>query len=154
MSTRLLLLSASAAAFLLVQPAAAQGLPYEVQFRCTFQNNFNHPLVSQDCDNEYTERAAFSEPEREYERPKHHKFKDHKFKKKLIRHWFDPRSKPNGHVMQHDTYGSPSNNYQSASQAGSSGNNSHSDSGVAGAVSNTVSRTTESLSRTVGSLLD
>ena len=146
MSTRLLLLSASAVAFLLIQPAAAQGLPYEVEFRCPFPNNFAHPLVSQDCDNDRTDPAAFDGPERDHERRKDHKFKDHKLKKKMvIWHWFDHRSKKNGQAMQHGSYGS-------ASKGGNSGSTSHSGSG--GAVSNTVSRTTESLSGTVGGLID
>ncbi len=138
MRTRLVLLAASAAALLSVQPAAAQGLPYELQFGCTFQNNFASPLASQDCDNEQTNPAAFAAPERMEERP----MEPPKIKKKII-YWLDPYLNPKDHgqVMQHDTYGSPSGN--SASTA-------HSSSGVAGAVSNTVSRATDS----VGGLLD
>src|SRR5688572_24608287 len=61
MSIRSLLLSASAVAVLWVQPAAAQGLPYYLQFRCPEPTFFN-PLIRSNCDNERARLAIVAPP--------------------------------------------------------------------------------------------
>src|SRR5688572_18912786 len=60
MSTRLVLLSFSVAGCLSLQGAAAQGLPYEMQFRCPFQIYTLHPLLDRDCDDERVDIAGIT----------------------------------------------------------------------------------------------
>jgi hypothetical protein len=144
MTIRRLLLSASAAMLFSVSPVAAQTLRSDFEYRCSFQNNFLHPLESQDCDNE---RTSFT-PDDSFEpaRDKHRK-DPHKFKKKIV-HWkWDHRPKHKEHDYSHGfdhKSGKSGGGWASASNGG----------GSAAKGSDSVSRTVGSVSRTVGGLLD
>jgi hypothetical protein len=142
MSIRPLLLSASAVAVLCVQPAAAQGLPYYLQFRCPEPTFFN-PLIRSNCDNERA-RLAILVPPADMRDP-HDKGKPrkdiHKFKRVLL--WNLPH-----HPLEAKSKGSTSEGRSAQSTSSPTATS------TASGVSGTVSRTTSAVSSAVNSVLD
>jgi len=160
MRARMIFVCSSLAACLIGPPVAAQGLPYEVQLRCPFQNNFQDPLQSQDCDNEPSSLAvSVAPPEHEKKPWKEHPYK---FKKKIVHwkwfdhggKWFDHTGKPEqrakGYSASNPSKGSSGSKQGVGKATTASGRSSGSQ---GGGIGESVSRAGSTVGGAVGNVL-